>query len=283
MKRFLSLLIVLFLLTGCGASDGGKSDSGNEKISFEAYIREGETFEFSFDPEDAVTYEKLRNSEFRDSLSVSNWKDYFNVVETYREHYEYDEEGRQTGTYMRGSFYTIELLDQYYYVDNWTRNALEYEVYVDGQESRVMTNNGKVYDPVVEVYQEVRDYSGADPMLILTDFENVWDEETIEKYTGQLNSYEMISASGDLYLLNASAIEFKKYKNNIYCFVAYDSPEEYYVILIKTDDKTIDREKEYEGAVYCTSGSRVNERYTGFVRIVPWQMIVDLMKKVNDQ
>ena len=173
-------------------------------------------------------------------------------------------------------------MDKYYYVDNWTRNGLEYEVYVDGQETRVMTNNGKVYDPAVEVYQEVRNYSGADPILILTDFENVWDEETNEKYTGQLNSYKMVSAKGDLYLLNASAIEFKKYKNNIFYFVAYDSPEEYYVILIQTDDKTIDREKEYEGAVYCTSGSRVNERYTGYVRIVPWQMIVDLMKKVND-
>lgn len=282
MKKFLSLIIVLFMLAGCSGTDGGNSDSGNSKIAFEAYIREGETFEFSFDPEDAVTYEELRNNEFKDTLSVSNWKDYFDVIETYREHYEYDEKGNETGTYMRGSFYTIELLDKYYYVDNWTRNGLEYEVYVDGQETRVMTNNGKVYDPAVEVYQEIRDYSGADPMLILTDFENVWDEETNEKYTGQLNSYEMVSAKGDLYLLNASAIEFRKFKDNIYYFAAYDSPEEYYVILIQTNDKTIDREKEYKGAVYCTSGSRVNERYTGYVRIVPWQMIVDLMKKVND-
>lgn len=283
MKKFLSLIIVLFMLAGCGGSDGGKSGNGSSKISFEAYIREGETFEFSFDPEDAVTYEELRNNEFKDTLSVSNWKDYFDVIETYREHYEYDEEGNETGTYMRGSFYVICLLDKYYYVDNWTRNGLEYEVFVDGYETRVMTNNGKVYDPATTEYCEVRNYYGADAMLILSDFENVWDEETNEKYTGELNSYEMVSAKGDLYLLNASAVEFKKFKDDIHYFVAYDSPEEYYVILIQTGDKTIDREKEYEGAVYCTSGSRVNERYTGYVRIVPWQMIVDLMKKVNEQ
>lgn len=282
MKKALSLIAILLVLTGCGGS-GESSSAGTSAISFEAYVREGETFTFNLDPKDAVTYEELRNNEFRDTVSVSNWRSYFDVREVYREHYEYDEQGNRTDTYMRGNFYAIVLLDKYYYVDNWSRNGLEFELFLDGKETRTMTSSGKVYDPETVEYFEVRDYYGADSILILSDFENVWDEETNEKYTGQLNDYDMVSVKGDLYLLDASVVNFRKYKDDIYCFAAYDSPQEYFIILIQTDDQTIDREKEYEGAVYYSSGNRINERYTGYTRIMPWAMIIELMSKVNEQ
>ena len=175
----------------------------------------------------------------------------------------------------------VVLLDDYYYVDNWSRNGLEYEIFVDGYETRVMTNEGKTYDPVTDVYKENRNYSGADPMIILSDFENSWDELTTEKYTGELNSYEMIDISnsnGPIKLVNSSAVNFKKYKDDIYYLVAYDSPDEYFVIFLKSDDNKIDREKEYDGAVYHTA----NDRYTGYTKVYPWAMIIELMKEVND-
>ena len=175
----------------------------------------------------------------------------------------------------------VVLLDDYYYVDNWSRNGLEYEIFVDGYETRVMTNEGKTYDPVTDVYKENSNYSGADPMIILSDFENSWDELTTEKYTGELNSYEMIDISnsnGPIKLVNSSAVNFKKYKDGIYYLVAYDSPDEYFVIFLKSDDNKIDREKEYDGAVYHTA----NDRYTGYTKVYPWAMVIELMKEVND-
>ena len=283
MKRILSLVVIMFMLAGCGGSDGGSSGNNSSAISFEAYVREGETFIFSLDPKDAVSYEELRNSEFRESLSLSNWRSYFDVKEVYREHYEYDEQGNPTDTYMRGNFYEVILLDDYYYVDNWSRNGQEFEMFLDGKETRTMTSGGRVYDPETTEYFEVKNYYGADPILILSDFENVWDEETNEKYTGQLNSYDMVSAKGDLYLLKASAVGFKKYGDNNRYLAAYDSPEEYFIILLQTDDETVDREKEYEGAVYYTSGNRVNQRYTGYVRFAPWEMVIEMMKQVNGE
>ena len=64
--------------------------------------------------------------------------------------------------------------------------------------------------------------------------------------------------------------------------MAYGAEDEYFVIFIETDDPVIDREKEYDGAVYVTSGYRVNERYKGFLKITVWQMITELMNKVNE-
>lgn len=282
MRKTIVILAALLLLVSCGAEKKDDAPAGaGGKISFEAYIREDEPFTFEFDPEEVVSYEELREQEFRTEVSGSDWRSYFDVAEVYREHYEYDDDGNETSTYMKGSFYTVSLLDRYYYVDNWSRNGLEFQFFIDGEETRVMTNNGKTYDPETSVYLDVKTYSGADPILIFTDFVNSWDDTTREVYTGKLNNYEMVSVKGDLYLLNASAVEFRRYSDDIWYFAAYGAEDEYFVILLQTDDEVIDREKEYEGAVYCTSGYRVNERYTGFDRIVVWQMITELMKQVN--
>ncbi|MBR0417771.1 MAG: lipoprotein [Erysipelotrichaceae bacterium] len=281
MKKLISILIILLILTGCSSGEKKPDTKTNDKISFEAYVKEGETFTFEFDPSETISYEELRNNIQSIEISPENWRSYFDVKEVYREHYEYDDEGNPTATYMKGNVYMVVLLDDYYYVDNWSRNGLEYEIFVDGYETRVMTNEGKTYDPVTDVYKENRNYSGADPMIILSDFENSWDELTTEKYTGELNSYEMIDISnsnGPIKLVNSSAVNFKKYKDGIYYLVAYDSPDEYFVIFLKSDDNKIDREKEYDGAVYHTA----NDRYTGYTKVYPWAMVIELMKEVND-
>ena len=280
-KKLISILIILLILTGCSSGEKKPDTKTNDKISFEAYVKEGETFTFEFDPSETISYEELRNNIQSIEISPENWRSYFDVKEVYREHYEYDDEGNPTATYMKGNVYMVVLLDDYYYVDNWSRNGLEYEIFVDGYETRVMTNEGKTYDPVTDVYKENRNYSGADPMIILSDFENSWDELTTEKYTGELNSYEMIDISnfnGPIKLVNSSAVNFKKYKDGIYYLVAYDSPDEYFVIFLKSDDNKIDREKEYDGAVYHTA----NDRYTGYTKVYPWAMVIELMKEVND-
>ena len=281
MKRLISILIILLILTGCSSGEKKPDTKTNDKISFEAYVKEGETFTFEFDPSETISYEELRNNIQSIEISPENWRSYFDVKEVYREHYEYDDEGNPTATYMKGNVYMVVLLDDYYYADNWSRNGLEYEIFVDGYETRVMTNEGKTYDPVTRVYKENRNFSGADPMIILSDFENSWDELTTEKYTGELNSYEMIDISnsnGPIKLVNSSAVNFKKYKDDIYYLVAYDSPDEYFVIFLKSDDNKIDREKEYDGAIYHTA----NDRYTGYTKVYPWAMVIELMKEVND-
>lgn len=285
-KTAFLILAALLLLTACGSKQGGSGQDGPQNdtgaaISFEAYVKDGETFDFSFDPAEAIPYETLKDESFRTSLSAGNWRSYFDVREVYREHYEYDDEGNPTETYMKGSFYTIDLLDDYYYADNWSRNGLEFEVFMEGEETRIMTNEGITYDPVTIPYQEIRTFTGADAMLIMTDFVNSWDEETIERYSGTLNNYEMISAKGDLYLLNASAVEFKHYKDDIYYFAAYGGEDDYFVILIQTDDPVIDWEKEYDGAAYFTSGSGETVRYTGGQKLILWQMIFELMKRAD--
>ncbi len=280
-KKLISILIILLILTGCSSVEKKPDTKTNDKISFEAYVKEGETFTFEFDPSETISYEELRNNIQSIEISPENWRSYFDIKEVYREHYEYDDEGNPTATYMKGNVYMVVLLDDYYYVDNWSRNGLEYEIFVDGYETRVMTNEGKTYDPVTDVYKENRNYSGADPMIILSDFENSWDELTTEKYTGELNSYEMIDISnsnGPIKLVNSSAVNFKKYKDDIYYLVAYDSPDEYFVIFLKSDNNKIDREKEYDGAVYHTA----NDRYTGYTKVYPWAMVIELMKEVND-
>lgn len=272
---------MILCLCGCGGSDNGGGVSGN-KVSFEAYIKdETDSFTFEFDPAEAVSYDELRNSEFTDILSLENWEKYFEVRTVYREHIEYDDEGNPTDTYMKGDTISIILKDDYYYVDNRTRNGLEFLLHVVGEETRVMINDGITYDPVKVEYDDDRDYYGADAMIILSDFVNSWDDTTREVYTGKLDSYEMLECSGDLYLLDSSVIRFNTFKNGIHYFVAYQAPDEYFVIIIKTDDAVIEYDKEYDGAVYVTSGSRENYRYTGFDKIVLWQMITELMKEVN--
>lgn len=282
-KLLVSILFVSIILSAC--SNGGGNNNNNNtsnKISIEAYIKEGETFQFEIDPEDCVSYEELRNAEFKDTLTLDNFDKYFYVGDVYREHYEYDDDGNPTETYMKGNTISIALRDEYYYVDNWTRNGLEFKMHVVGEETRVMKNEGITYDPVVDKFDEVKNYYGADAMIVLSDFVNSWDETTVETYTGHLDSYELLEVKGDLYLLDSSLISFKKYEDNIYYFAAYEDEDDYFIILIQTDDAKIAYDKDYDGAVYYTSGMRKDERYTGYDKINLWIMVIDLMKYVND-
>lgn len=286
MKKFAVIFVFLLIISGCGSDNAAKpADNKITEISFEAYLKEGENFTFTFTPEDAVSYQELKDAQSSVALDASNWSDIFTVREVYREHYEYDEAGNRTSTYMKGSFYAIELLDKYCYADNWSRNGLEFKVHVKGQETRVITNDGKTYDPVTLVYDEVKPFSGGDPILILSDFENSWDEITNEKYTGTLDSYEIIEASnsyGDLHLLDSSAVNFKKFKDNIFYLAAYDSPEEYFVIFFESEDGRIERENEYYCAVYHKEADRELERYSGYTYEYPWAMIIQMMDVVNN-
>lgn len=284
-KRIVSVIIaavaLILAVSGCGGVSGSGNSSGPEKVSFEAYVTEGETFTFEFDPLDAVSYEALREAEFRDSLSLDNWEKYFSVRELHLEHMEYDDDGNETETYMKGDAVCLVLKDDYYYVDNYSRNGVEFSVYVNGTETRIMKNDGITYDPVTTNYDEVRSYSGGDIMLILTDFVNSWDETTVETYTGSLESYEVLSASGDLFLIDSSLIEFRHLRDDIYYFAAYGAEDDYFVIFIKMDDALPDPLKEYEGAVYSSSASAQPYRYTGFRRIVISEMLIECLKQVN--
>ena len=288
MKKAYVILLSLLMFVSISACSGEKKEDVETKsdiISFEAYIKEGETFEFELDPNEVISYEEIINNESHETLSLSNWDSYFEFKEVYREHLEYDDEGNVTDTFMKGTFYTVALLDKYYFVDNWSRNGLEYQIYIDGYETRTMTNEGIIYDPITTEYKEVRNYYGAEPMLIMKDFVNSWDEITVEEYSGELNECRMESISnsnGDIFLLNASAVEFKKYKDDIWYFAAYGAPDEYFVLFIQTDDLEPDPYKEYEGAVYVTSGYRENQRYTGYDRIVIHEILTDLLKYVNE-
>ena len=284
-KLLVSILFMCIVLSACSSGEGSNNNNNNNasnKISFEAYIKEGETFQFEIDPKDCVSYDDLRNGEFKDTLTVDNFDKYFYVGDVYREHYEYDDNGNPTETYMKGNTISIALKDEYYYVDNWTRNGLEFKMHIVGEETRVMYNAGTTYDPVVDKIDEDRYYYGADAMIILSDFVNSWDEATVETYTGHLDKYELLEASGGLYLLDSSLISFKKYKDNIYYFAAYGAEDEYFIILIQTDDAKIAYDKEYDGIVYYTSGMRKDERYTGYDKINLWMMVIDLMKYVNE-
>lgn len=281
MKKFITILLILLTVTACGGSDKENSEPAKNKISFEAYINEGETFEFTLDPEEAITYQELREAITETEISVSNWKDYFDIKEVYREHYEYDDDGNKTKSYMAGNIIMTVLNDEYVYVDNRSRNSLEWKVFIDGQESRLMTNNGKTYDQTVRTYNEVLDFSGADSMLIMTDFINSWDEITQEKYEGYLNSYEMISCSGNVKLLDSSLIEYKHLKDNIYYFASYESQDNFYVIFVESEDGNIQRENEYNVAVYETYYGEVQKGLSS-INLPLWQAYIDLMKKVND-
>ena len=276
-------MIIPALLCGCSSSGGGGNDNGKGRssVSYTAYIREGEDFDFEFDPDSELSYEELKDAEFRDSLSVDNWDKYFSVRELYLEHMEYDRDGNETETYMKGDVICLALKDDYYYVDNLSRNGTEFSVYVKGTESRVMKNEGITYDPVVTYLDEVRDYYGGDIMLILSNFVNSWDELTVETYTGSLESYEVVSAKGDLFLIDASLIQFKRFRDDILYFAAYGGEDEYFVIFEKTDDGAIDPLKEYEGAVYYSSGYSEPRRFTGFDRIVVSEILRECLKQVN--
>ena len=57
--------------------------------------------------------------------------------------------------------------------------------------------------------------------------------------------------------------EFKKYSEDIYYFAAYGAKDEYFVVFVQTDDEKLDRNKEYDGVLYITSGNKVNQRVLG--------------------
>ena len=280
MKKLITILLILLVLSGCGGSNKGSKEPEKKSITFEAYINEGETFEFTLNPEEAVSYQALRDGITEADISASNWKSYFDIEEVYREHFEYDDEGNKTDTYMAGTVVMTVLNDEYIYVDNWSRNGLEWEIFVDGEESRVMTNEGKTYDPVVRKYNENQNYSGADAMLIMTDFTNSWDKTTQEKYEGHLNSYDMISCSGHVKLLDSSLVKFKQLKDNIYYFAAYDSDEEFFVLFVENSSSDIHREDEYNSVIYEASYGEAS-RGKGSINMPTWEAYIELMKRVD--
>ena len=97
MKKFAVIFVFLLIISGCGSDNAAKpADNKITEISFEAYLKEGENFTFTFTPEDAVSYQELKNAQSSVTLDASNWSDIFTVREVYREHYEYDEAGNMT-------------------------------------------------------------------------------------------------------------------------------------------------------------------------------------------
>jgi len=281
MKKLITILLVLLTVTACSGSNKGGNEPEKKDITFEAYINEGETFEFTLDPQDAVSYDQLREGIKETKVDGSNWRSYFDIKEVYREHYEYDNSGNKTQSYMAGNVVMTVLNDEYVYVDNWSRNGLEWEVFVDGEETRIMTNDGKTYDPVVRQYLEIMNLSGADAMLIMTDFVNSWDETTQEKYEGHLNNYELISCSGNVKLLDSSLIKYKHLKDDIYYFAAYESDESYFVIFVESEDGNIQRENEYNTSIYATNSYGEVQRGLSSINLPIWQAYIELMKKVN--
>ena len=282
MKKLITILLVLLTVTACSGSNKGGNEPAKKDITFEVYINEGETFEFTLDPNEAVSYQQLREGIKETKVDGSNWRSYFDIKEVYREHYEYDNSGNKTQSYMAGTAVMTVLNDEYVYVDNWSRNGLEWEVFVDGEETRIMTNDGKTYDPAVRQYFEIMNLSGADAMLIMTDFVNSWDETTQEKYEGHLNSYDMISCSGNVKLLDSSLIKYKHLKDDIYYFAAYESDENFFVVFVKSEDGNIQRENEYNTSIYATNSYGEVKRGLSSINLPIWEAYIELMKKVNN-
>ena len=174
------------------------------------------------------------------------------------------------------------LNDEYIYVDNWSRNGLEWEVFVEGQQTMTMTNEGKIGSPAVSDYLGPENYSGADAILILTDFTDSWDKLTSQKYEGYLKSYDMISCSGHLKLLDSSLIKFRHLKDNIYYFIAYESDENFAVIFVESENGEINREDEYNAIIYEKEPGREIERGYGGINVPIWQVYIELMSKVEE-
>ena len=281
MKKLITILFILLILCGCTNSKKEENEPQKKDLTFEAYINEGETFEFTLIPEEAVSYDQLREGISEADISASNWRSYFDIKEEYREHYEYDDEGNKTDMFAAGKMILTVLDDKYVYVDNWSRNGLEWEIFVDGEETMTMTNNGKTGNPQVNSWLEIKKYSGADAMLVLTDFTDSWGDNTWQKYEGYLNSYDMISCSGHVKLLDSSLISYKKLKDDIYYFAAYGSDEDFFVVFVQSDNGQINREDEYNAIVYETSPYGEVERSIGAINLPIWQAYIDLMKKVE--
>lgn len=282
MNKILTLLLVLLILTGCSGSKKENSEPEKNDLSFVAYIKEGEKFEFTLDPNEAVSYQALRDGIKETDISAANWRSYFDIKEVYREHYEYDDQGKKTDTYSAGWMIMTVLNDEYIYVDNWSRNGLEWEIFVDGQETMTMTNNGKVGTPIVTNELDINRYSGADAIVTFVDFTDSWDETTNQKYEGYLNNYELISCSGHLKLLDSSLIQYRHLKDDIYYFAAYGSDDDYAVIFVENDSDDIQRENEYNAVIYETDSYGNIERGIGNINLPIWQAYIELMEKVEE-
>ena len=288
MKKIIVLILCLLTITGCAKKEEAPEpipEDDRLPIVLNAYIVEGEPFEFRFNIEDAIPYELIRDNLVKTEIGMHNWRSYFEDLEVYREHYLYDEKGEKTSTYMKGKYYTVQLLKDYYFADNYSRNGLEFNAFVDGYETRTMVNDGITYDEVRTDYLEERHFSGADPMFILTDFVNSWDETTVETYSGKVNNFELINignSNGDISLLKSSVLNFRHFKDNIYYLLAADSKDDYYVFFVEDDDGIIDREDEYLGSAYHVYNGRVDEWHSDLNRLYPWAIVTDLVKAVED-
>jgi len=282
MKKIITIMFIALILSACSGYKKEDAEPVSKNLTFAVHFDGGEEFEFTLNPEEAVSYDEIRENVVEDSISSANWRSYFDIKEVYREHYEYDEKGNKTETYSAGNIIMTVLDDKYIYVDNWSRNGLEWEVFVDGTQSMTVYNNGKVEGPIVKQVYDIEEYSGADAMLIFTDFEDSWDEITQQKYEGSLNNYEMISCKGDLKLLKSDVIKYKKLKDNIYYFAAYESDENFFVIFVESDSENIQREDEYNTTIYATNTYGEIDRNLSSINLPIWEAYIQLMKKVND-
>lgn len=286
-KFFAVILTVSAMLMACSCSgtpvESSKSEtteSSKRDITFKAELYGGEAFDFTLNPDEAVSYKTLRDNVTETSVSASNWKDYFDIKEVYREHYEYDDSGSKTSTYRKGNIIMTVLKDDFIYVDNWSRNGLEWKIYVEGEESMTWIKGGKKGKPSVRKYKEEVDKSGADAMLIMTDFIDFLDDSTQQQSKGSLKKYEVVSASGNLKLLKSETVKFRKLNDDVCYFAAYGSDKEFFVIFVETNGGTPDRETEYNITVYESDPDGNAEKgKSGNYNL--WEAYIELMKNVN--
>ena len=154
----------------------------------------------------------MRENIIEGDITPGSWRNYFDFADVYREHVEYDENGNPTGAYMKGDIFGIFLNDGYYYVDNSSRNQLEWNIFLEGSETKAMTNEGRVYDPEITEYAWWYDYYGADAFIVLKDFINVWDEGTNERYGGEVLSYDVSNCSGHFKIISDEYLQYNHLK-----------------------------------------------------------------------
>lgn len=286
-KIFAIILTVSAMMMACSCSGAPRKTSKSEttaaakkELTFKVELYGGKEFDFTLNPDESVSYKTLSENITETSVSASNWKDFFDIKEVYREHYEYDENGNKTSTYRKGKIIMTVLKDDFIYVDNWSRNGLSWKIYVEGEESMTWIKGGKEGKPSVRKYKDELDKSGADAMLILTDFLDSWDDTTQQQSKGTLKKYEVVSVSGNLKLLRSDAIKFKKIKDDIYYFAAYDSDKKFFVIFVESPNGTPDRESEYNITVYeSASNGTPAKGKSGNYNL--WESYIELMKSVN--
>lgn len=288
MRKFFAVVLFLSaMIIACSCSGAPRetpksetTETAKRDITFKAELYGGKEFDFTLNPDDAVSYKTLRDNVTETSVSASNWNEYFDIKEVYREHYEYDDRGNKTSTYRKGKIIMTVLKDDFIYVDNWSRNGLEWKIYVEGEESMTWIKGGKKGKPSVRKYKEEVDKSGADAMLIMTDFLDSWDDSTQQQSKGSLKKYEVVSASGNLKLLKSDTVKFRKLSDDVRYFAAYGSDKEFFVIFVETKDGSPDRESEYNITIYeSDSNGNAEKGKSGNYNL--WESYIELMKNVN--